>query len=119
MSKLTQTLLAFVKAHRLILSLLVVTFAAGGYITLWFNNNFVNEPHYPLYEEAAIIYGCANAGHSLLKDNSAKERQLMCACALQDTMKKIDFVQRQEKPALFNQYLGKALLDCSKTSIFG
>ena len=119
MSKLTQRLQDFGRAHRLILFLLVVTFAAGGYITLWFNDNFVDEPRYPLYEEAAIIYGCANAGHSLFRDNSAKERQQMCACALQDTMKKIDFVQHQEKPALFNQYLGKALLDCSKSSIFG
>lgn len=119
LSKLIQTVLHFGYIHKFILSLLLVSFAAGGYIILWFNDNFVTEPRYPLYEEAAIIYRCANAGNALLKDNSEKERQRICACALQETMQKIDFLQYQEKPRLFNQYLGKGLLDCSKASIFG
>jgi len=118
-SKLIQTVRHFGYSHKLTLSLLLLSFAAGGYIISWFNDNFITESRYPLYEEAAIIYGCANAGHALLKDNSDKERQRICACALQETMQKIDFLQYQEKSRLFNQHLGKGLLDCSKASIFG
>ncbi|BDM63146.1 hypothetical protein NFHSH190041_05980 [Shewanella sp. NFH-SH190041] len=118
MSKVKQFVAGYLSRHKTGLILLLVAFVLGAYAAHWCSQTFFHENRYPLYQELDVIYGCAHAGNAVIAQNSDKERTRICACALHESQRHVDYRTYQNNYGVFNQYFGPALQRCAKDAGF-